>query len=162
MIKKLIKYSNNMQEKTSFNQISGDNIKDMFPLKGIFWILINMYTNNIRPKKPDHTKYKFIEKFQVFSEDINSIELKEFISPSRFLCNLFWEKINWKKIKNELGEINIHDTGCGDGSYSLKLDRYANRINSYIGIDSVENKKWRELNQKNSCFNFKNQTYLDF
>ena len=39
----------------------------------------------------------------------------------------------------------------GDGTYSLKLDRYANGINSYLGIDSLENKKWLELNQKIHC-----------
>ena len=150
-----------MKEKTSLNTISGDNIKDLFPLKWILWFLINIYTNNIRPKKPDYAKYNFIKKFEVFSEDLKSIELKEFLSPSRFLCNLFWQKINWEKVKNELGEINIHDTGCGDGTYSLKLDRYANGINSYLGIDSLENKKWLELNQKNPLFDFKNETNLD-
>ena len=38
-----------MQEKTSLNPISGDNLRDLLPLKWIYWILI-MYANNIKPK----------------------------------------------------------------------------------------------------------------
>ena len=34
------------------------------------------------------------------------------------------------------------------GTYSLKLDQYAKGIKSYTGIDTLENKKWQQLNQK--------------
>jgi len=150
-----------MQLKSSINHISGDNLRELLPLKWIYWLLINIFNNNLRPKKPDFNKYKFIEKFKISSTDLKNIEKKEFSSPSRVLCNLFWEKINWENVKNEIGELNILDTGCGDGTYSLKLNRYAKGINSYRGIDLIKNKKWSKLTQEHSFIDFKNQTYLN-
>lgn len=42
-------------------------------------------------------------------------------SPTRKLSNLFWLRLPWKEIKQELGKINILDTGCGSGNYGRRL-----------------------------------------
>jgi len=70
-------------------------------------------------------------------------------SPSRKLSDLFWQSLPWDGIKQELGEIRICDTGCGNGEYAAKLQRWSgSRISSYIGFDMKNNDNWAGLKVK--------------
>ncbi len=76
-------------------------------------------------------------------------------SPSRVLSDLFWLKLPWKKIKDELGEVNILDTGCGRGNYGRKLVNYSNNnMSSYFGIDIYEDGNWVKLEENYSIIKF--------
>ena len=45
-------------------------------------------------------------------------------TPSRMLGDIFWLKLSWKILKNEVGPINIFDTGCRDGKYAIMLKNF--------------------------------------
>ena len=57
--------------------------------------------------------------------------------------------------KKEVGELNIFDTGCGEGLYALMLNEFAEGIESYYGIDFYKREKWDELMKENSFIKLK-------
>lgn len=152
-----------MENETSINPISGDNIKELLPLKWIIWLILNFINNNFQPKNPEFNKYNFVKQFKpkISNSEWQEIYDETLKSPSRILCNLFWKKINFFKVKQELGKINILDTGCGDGYYALKLNKYWEGINSYLGIDNFYSKTWKFLSEKYSFTSFIKTSYLD-
>jgi len=76
-------------------------------------------------------------------------------SPSRKLSNLFWMDLPWQAIKSELGEINVFETGCGDGRYTDKLAQWSgNKIFSYTGTDIERNENWEKLEKLNKKRSF--------
>jgi len=76
-------------------------------------------------------------------------------SPSRKLSDLFWRTLSWQKIKNELGEINIFDTGCGQGNYGVRIGEGSGWIiSSYTGIDAKRRPNWDNLKKEHPNFNF--------
>lgn len=69
-------------------------------------------------------------------------------SPSRILSNLFWYHLPWEKIVEEIGAMNILDTGCGSGSYGEYIGEYSGgRVARYVGIDVYENESWKTRQQ---------------
>jgi len=76
-------------------------------------------------------------------------------SPSRKLSDLFWLSLPWQLIQQELGEINILDTGCGSGNYGARLQDWSNqRLVKYVGVDRAEHSNWQVLQQQYSHFQF--------
>jgi len=79
-----------------------------------------------------------------FMSNWRNLSVKD--SPSRKLSNLFWANLPWKEIQNELGEIHIFDTGCGNGSYGLRLQDWSNvRITKYVGMDTEIREGWQKI-----------------
>lgn len=69
-------------------------------------------------------------------------------SPSRILSDLFWKRLPWNTIANELGTISVFDTGCGSGNYGAFLQSVSNNhIDSYKGIDVYEHQNWKHLRE---------------
>jgi SAM-dependent methyltransferase len=76
-------------------------------------------------------------------------------SVGRRLSDLFWRTLPWDKIQEELGEIHVFDTGCGQGNYSTRLqDASGGRLASYTGIDAKKRPNWDELEKKHPNFKF--------
>ena len=140
--------SKNYLLSTSNHSLNAD--RKLTFIEKIKWLFFNFINNNTFPKKPEYNKFYFIEKF---SPKFNSEEINELLigdSPSRTIGNLFWKNVNWDLIKNEMGEINIFDTGCGAGEYGLKINDFAlNRINSYYGIDFKARDNWNQIMTNN-------------
>ncbi|TAL50347.1 methyltransferase domain-containing protein [Patescibacteria group bacterium] len=83
---------------------------------------------SIRPCTPTHPL--------IFDQD-------DLGSPSRILSNAFWHDLSWNRIKEELGELYVLDTGCGSGSYSDYLNRCSGgKIKQYVGLDVYEHPSW--------------------
>lgn len=83
-------------------------------------------------------------------------------SVGRRLSDLFWRTLPWDKIKGELGEIHIFDTGCGQGNYGTRLlDASDGQISSYTGIDVKRRPNWDELEKKYPNFHFIESTSTD-
>ena len=139
-----------MNLSTSFHVISAD--KKLSPLKKILWFLFNFINNNLPPKKPDNRKNIKIRRFnpEINFQDWESILSKKIKSPSRVIGDLFWKKLPWSSIKEEIGDINIFDTGCGKGLYSLILNEFSCGIKSYTGVDFYAHNNWDELMNANS------------
>jgi hypothetical protein len=80
----------------------------------------------------------------------SSLEGLEFVrTPSRLLCNIFWSKVDWGAIRDELGALTIHDIGCGSGRYGklvsdfagFNLDYYGYEIKTYPGWAEYQNER---------------------
>ena len=83
-------------------------------------------------------------------------------SMARKLSDLFWWTLPWEKINNELGEINIFDTGCGSGGYGVRLIEASNNsVNSYTGVDAKEKATWNEFQSKYKNFKLIKSTSND-
>jgi len=136
---------------TSLHRLNADKPLNRTTRK--LWIYLNWINNHFLPnlKDPKLEVRGFVA--QATSDNLRQIDLGA--SPTRKLGDLFWIQLPWKKILEQLGEINILDSGCGSGHYGVKLQSYSqNRINSYTGIDLFPNENWKNLSQKYPNFHF--------
>ena len=136
---------------SSIHTLSAD--KKLSVSKKIFWILANFVNNNLSPKKVVNKGSLIkVKKLNVVPSQINwnLLNLHHKMSPSRLIGNLFWSELPWELIKDEIGQINIFDTGCGRGLYALFLNKFINDINSYLGLDFYKRDNWQKLMDQNS------------
>ena len=65
-------------------------------------------------------------------------------SPSRLLCDGFWNSINYQKIKLYLNSnLKFLDIGCGSGKYGKLYRKLSNKcFESYTGLDIYEDDKY--------------------
>ena len=96
---------------------------------------------------------------KIDEENWDKIHIK--YSPSRALSDLFWQKLDWKVIKSELGNINIFDTGAGKGEYALKLNDFAEGISTYFGVDFSPRKEWENTMREYKFITMKQQNSND-
>lgn len=86
-----------------------------------------------------------------FVEELNKTNPNS--SVARRVSDLFWQTLPWEKIKEELGEIHIFDTGCGSGGYGLRIhEASGGMVASYTGIDAKEKPNWKEFQEKHPQF----------
>lgn len=143
---------------TSIHNLNAD--RGLSSLQKIFYLLFN-WINNLLPYTNINDSL-LIRDFicKDFKDYWDRLHIKS--SPSRKLSDLFWLKLPWVKIKEELGEINVLDTGCGSGNYGYRLKEYSNdNIIRYIGIDIYRNDNWTNLEAKYSNFQFYRINYKD-
>lgn len=62
-------------------------------------------------------------------------------TPSRLLCDAFWNSIDYENLKLKLNSnLNFFDIGCGSGSYGKFLKEIASDcFSSYTGLDIYKN-----------------------
>src|SRR3989339_852251 len=134
-----------LRQSTSPNKLNADI---SLSYKNKFLYFFNNFFYNLKKEKLNCE----IDFFQIKNlENIDKSFFKD--SPSRFFSNFFWKSLPWTKLKEELGEINIFDTGCGSGSYAKKLQIFSNNIiDSYFGIDKFFNENWQKITEKNISF----------
>lgn len=124
-----------------------------------FYLFLN-WVNNLFPY---HNLDKRIE-FKKFEGDLEGQWQKTYkeSSAGRKLSDIFWRTLPWDKIKKELGEINIFDTGCGSGNYGLRIDEASGGlVSSYTGIDAKEKPNWKEIQDKHPNFRLIKSTSND-
>ena len=66
------------------------------------------------------------------------------LSPSRLLCDAFWNTIDFKFLEKQLhAKLNIIDLGCGKGAYGNFIKKLADKsFDSYTGLDIYKDKKF--------------------
>lgn len=136
---------------TSIHNLSADN--KLSVLEKIYWIFMNYLNNNLSPKKAINKGVHIkVKKLNIITSQINwnLLITNTKKSPSRLTCDLFWSKLPWELIKDEIGEVNIFDTGCGEGLYALFLNKLIKNVNSYKGIDFNKRDNWQLLMKQNS------------
>ncbi len=77
-------------------------------------------------------------------------------TPSRLLCDAFWNSINYENLKSKLNSnLNFFDIGCGSGSYGKFLKKITGEyFSSYTGLDIYKNHNFpSEFNHINSSAN---------
>ncbi|MDB3889566.1 class I SAM-dependent methyltransferase [Candidatus Pelagibacter sp.] len=67
-------------------------------------------------------------------------------SPSRLLCDGFWNSIDFENLKLQLNsKLNIFDIGCGSGKYGKFLEKLSNQFfGNYTGLDIYKSDKYPE------------------
>lgn len=138
-----------MKTSTSFHRLNADG----WPSKPtrILWLILNLINNSYYPNRATSLNIR------KFCPDLDESEWKQIhtkSSPSRALSDLFWLKLDWSAIKSELGNINIHDTGCGSGGIALRLSDFSQCISTYYGVDAVPHKTWDALQQGHGFVTF--------
>jgi len=143
---------------TSIHNLNADRGLN-FPQK-IAYLFLN-WVNNLAP-------YLNVDK-RINIRPFNNPKIKEEFentykesSVGRRLSDIFWRTLPWDNIVEELGEIHIFDTGCGQGNYGARLmDASGGRVTSYTGVDAKARPNWVELKNKYPCFNFIESTSSD-
>lgn len=63
-------------------------------------------------------------------------------TPARLLCNAFWQLVDWPLLRRELGELSLHDMGCGSGMYGQWIREAAGFPVTYWGFDIKPYASW--------------------
>ncbi len=128
-----------------FRNFSGD--KKLNFLKKILWLIIS-YINIKFTGKVDK-KISFI-KFKINKKLLIKNNLFFSKSPIRQICNVFWQSVDWQKVKLKLdNNIKLLEVGCGDGRYFSFIKKISKIKNiKYIGIDIQKKKIKTEKNFK--------------
>jgi len=75
---------------------------------------------------------------EIYSPKISINNISTFKkTPSRLLCDGFWNSINYENLKFQLNDkLNIFDIGCGSGNYGTFLKNLSHKsFSSYTGLD---------------------------
>ena len=90
----------------------------------------------------------------IFKPTLSMSNLNTFSkTPSRLLCDAFWNSINYENLKLKLNSnLNFFDIGCGSGSYGKFLKKITGEyFSSYTGLDIYKNHNFpSEFNHINS------------
>ena len=146
----------------SKNSSSKHTLNSDKPLKlshKILWIMLNARNNLHFPYSNNLNVSTFLPR-----PVLNSASNLGRCSPSRFLCNLFWESISFQEIRNFLDKpLNVLDLGCGNGDYSNKLGLLKGE--KYCGVDIRQHPNWASLTSRKSSespdISFKVVDYLE-
>lgn len=136
---------------SSIHTLSADKKLSLF--KKIFWLFINFVNNNLAPKKVNFKESVIkVKKLNIIPSQINwnLLNPRYRMSPSRLIGDMFWSVLPWELIKDEIGQINTFDTGCGRGLYALFLNKLIKNMNSYVGVDFCKRDNWQKLMNQNS------------
>jgi len=77
-------------------------------------------------------------------------------SPSRALCDLYWQHLQWPALAERLGPLRMLDIGCGSGEYALRFARWsAGRIAQYVGVDIAAHPRWAEIERQHGFIRFR-------
>jgi hypothetical protein len=149
-----------VKRSTSINYLNGDDPGRMLWIEKKMYFILNKINNSYQPDKINNNL--ITKRFAPSKLETHWQELEETGTPSRKLCDLFWMDLPWNKIKSQLGQINIFDSGCGNGEYAKKISNWSdNRINSYTGIDMISHSNWASLMDVNNSFNFYMCDYIN-
>ncbi len=127
---------------TSLHRLNGD--RGIGKVAGRLYSLLNII-NNLFPYTHVDSRLA-VRDFVVpdAAEYCRMLGLKS--SPGRALSDLFWMTLPWERIEQELGRIQVVDTGCGSGGYAVKLLRWSgSRTAGYTGIDTALHADWAGL-----------------
>lgn len=114
-------------------KLNGDTVKGPIPrIKYLIYCLkLNLSKPNLKPP---------ITPIKIRRDD----RFTKTGTPSRRLCNLFWNQIDWRKLATSLQcKIQILDIGAGSGSYhEIFCDIMGKELGKYTGLDLVKHPEW--------------------
>jgi hypothetical protein len=136
-----------MNYSSSIHNINAD--KNLNKLEKSLYIFLNLI-NNYVGTSPGSRNGLLVKDYKMDIDEKEWGKLAVELSTAKKLGDLFWMKLPWQDIQEELGEINIFDTGCGLGQYFHKIDDYSKgRTNKYTGVDIRGRDNWQEIMEEN-------------
>lgn len=138
-----------MKNSSSYHKLNSDkNFTFNFRIR---WLIANLINNYFILNKTD--KQVITKKFvnSNFRNIIKNFDKK--LSPSRMLCDIFWNSLPWASIGKELNHFNIIEVGCGKGIYGNILHGLTHDFAfKYNGVDIKKHSEWNKFN-KDFSFN---------
>ncbi len=123
------------------NHLNGDG--HLRPDQRAAYLLLNLIDNQ-RPLRGIDPRIVLVD-FQL-KETTLVRELPGTPSPSRAFSDLFWMRLPWAEIKQEVGRLNVLDLGCGSGAYAGKLASWSGgRVERYTGVDLLDRAEWSQV-----------------
>lgn len=135
---------------TSVINYNGDKKLNFF--QAILWLFGNIL-NNFFPNINIDQRINIL-KFKFHTKDLIYLDENKYLSPSRYLCDLFWLNFPFAKIKtNNSLQLKICEVGCGTGVYPNLLQNIIgkNKLH-YTGIDIKKYHEWENFD--NNYFKF--------
>lgn len=128
-------------------------------LQSLLWWGANWLNNGYRPNNATGLQRQQFRP-SLSEKDLQGIKRQS--SPTRALCDLFWDQFNWNGVRSELGNINVFDSGCGRGDLAKRVARHVGGYASYSGIDKKEYPEWRGIEQSDlpAVFSTVNSTLI--
>jgi hypothetical protein len=133
-----------MKRSTTLHTLNSD--KGLSSFSKALWFAYNGFQNTFSKPSADFK----LKAFTPLLKKDKLSKLSKNSTPSRLLCDLFWHDLDWNSMKEELGEVNLFDTGCGKGHYALRLQDYSKgQISKYCGVDAFKREEWNTLEKEN-------------
>lgn len=138
---------------SSIHNLNADNGLNLWQKPA--YLFLN-FVNNLLPYRNIDPRIKF----RSFDPDPEVFEREwkntySTSSAARKFSDLFWRTLPWEKIREELGDIHVFDTGCGHGNYGVRIEEGSGGIiASYTGVDAKRRENWAELEKTHSNFRF--------
>lgn len=134
--------------------LNGDNKLNIF--QKIIWLVLNYFSNLTLFIKPGNYWSSLTLNPNEVNEQLNKTYATS--SPSRRLCDIFWNTLPWIEIEKVLGnKICALEIGCGKGGYGLRLNKLINDLD-YLGCDLFPKSEWKDRTSKNISFKQLNST----
>ena len=123
------------------------------------YFLLNLLNNlHSRCKTSEFKLHKFNPRDETLSSAL--IDMSEPTSPSRIICNMFWNDLDWDLMAQNLkGPLKVIEVGCGSGRYGSIIDGLTS-MDSYLGVDINDSHDWQHNSSK--VISFKIGSYEDF
>lgn len=137
---------------SSFHKLNSDKPNRSFIFR-LSWLVANFLNNRF-------TGYRIDPRLELATFRYSKEELNHYwhilpkSTPSRILCDLFWIKVPWEKLQQELGSLHILDVGCGSGYYLNRLQTYSGQTFRYTGLDVYRHHDWARLQAQSANINF--------
>ena len=134
--------------------LNGDNKLNVF--QKIKWLFLNYFNNLTLFSKPGNYWSSLKLNSDLLVDQLNKTSPSS--SPSRRLCDIFWNTLPWAEIEKVLdNKISALEIGCGTGGYGLRLNKLINNFD-YLGCDILPKPEWKERVTKNISFKQLNST----
>jgi ubiquinone/menaquinone biosynthesis C-methylase UbiE len=142
-----------MAKRSYFNPVSGDR-RPMGRIDQGLWLASNLLLGCLPSRRLAGVEYFHPPAALLDPSNEQSSWSTE--TPSRILCNLFWRALPVDAIRQALGSVRVLDCGCGDGSYSVRLDQVFGGLDGYTGFDSRPRERWSAICQEHPGWRFVN------
>jgi SAM-dependent methyltransferase len=139
-----------MSELTSTTPLFLNGDKRLNPINQLRFFLYHHFRNKRENVEATGREIPWPTKLEEYQSALEGVEFVR--TPSRLLCNAFWAKVDWQAIRDELGELTIHDIGCGSGRYGKLVRDYAGFKLNYYGYEISKYKTWPEYEDERTKF----------
>ena len=137
--------------------LNGDHKLNFF--EKLIWLLNNFIKNVTLFNKPQD----YWKSFNLDTKTLNKQLKKTYpsSSPSRRLCDMFWNTLPWNEIQKLLGnKISALEMGCGKGGYGIRLNELIENFD-YLGCDILKREEWIDRSSKNISFKVSDSTNIN-